>query len=470
MVSVVRHSLRRKLTLVVMVTTLVALLLAATVMLVHDVRNYRQAWVDDLMTQANILALTGAPALAFNDPKAARENLAALRVRPRVLSAAMYARDGALFAAYTREGGKTPPPRLQAAGESVTISGGELQLTYPVEQNGEHLGTIYLRDRNPVREEVLDYFGILMLATLAGLLLAAVLSARLVAAITGPILAVADLARRVMDRRDFSLRATKASDDEIGALVDAVNGMLVEVDRHAAALETADRRKDEFLATLAHELRNPLAPIRTSLEILRLNPDPAKVLKAREILERQVKQMTRLVDDLLDVSRITTGKLIVTKSAIVLQEVLRDAVETVTPLSQARGQSLRTEIPPEPIRIDGDATRLAQVFANLLNNAVKYTPDGGKIDLAVQPPSGGAAVVEITDNGQGISAETLPHIFEMFTQADDLAGHIQSGLGVGLALSKRLIEMHGGSIEAASAGKGHGSRFRVRLPTLIGPQ
>ncbi|MBC7843391.1 MAG: PAS domain-containing protein [Gemmatimonadaceae bacterium] len=231
-------------------------------------------------------------------------------------------------------------------------------------------------------------------------------------------------------------------------------------------LKDADRRKDEFLATLAHELRNPLAPIRNGLHILRLAADNVEaVAHTREMMERQLAQMVRLVDDLLDVSRITTGKFQLRMERVNLAIVVRTAVETSRPLISANGHDLRVTVPPMPVLVDADVTRLAQVFANLLNNAAKYSDRGSRILLTVE--AGDAdVVVSVKDAGAGIPPEMLSQVFEMFTQVDRSLERAQGGLGIGLTLVRRLVEMHGGSVEAHSDGVGQGSEFVVRLPVV----
>jgi PAS domain S-box-containing protein len=236
--------------------------------------------------------------------------------------------------------------------------------------------------------------------------------------------------------------------------------------RAERALQEADRRKDEFLATLAHELRNPLAPIRNSLHILRLTEpgDPA-AKDVVEVIHRQVNQMVRLVDDLLEISRISRGKLVLKKAAVELASVLKSAVETSTPMITAARHRLDVAITPEPLIVLGDAVRLTQVFANLLNNAAKYTSEEGNIWLEARSDDG-TAVVTVRDTGAGIAPEMLDLVFDIYTQLEPTNGHIEGGLGVGLTLAKNLVELHGGRIEARSAGPGHGSEFIVRLPML----
>jgi PAS domain S-box-containing protein len=231
-------------------------------------------------------------------------------------------------------------------------------------------------------------------------------------------------------------------------------------------LRDADRRKDEFLATLSHELRNPLAPLRNSLHLLRLS-NGAPSVAVREMMERQLTHLVRLVDDLLEMSRISRGAIELRKEAVELSSVVRSAVEASLPLVEAAQHTLEVSVPPEPLWVEGDPVRLAQVLSNLLNNAAKYTPPRGRIELAVASV-GEHAEVRVRDNGAGISAEALPRVFEMFTRGDQQSGQDHGGLGIGLALARRLVEMHGGTIIGSSDGRGRGSEFVVKLPSAAG--
>jgi len=232
------------------------------------------------------------------------------------------------------------------------------------------------------------------------------------------------------------------------------------------ALREADRRKDEFLAVLAHELRNPLAPIRNGLQIMRLaSDDPAVVAEAREVMERQLVHMVRLIDDLLDVSRISRNKVELRRSRVLLSDVISNSVEVARPLIDSGSHQLSVSLPPEPVYLDADLTRLAQVFANLLTNSAKYTPVGGRIWLSARC-EGETVVVAVRDTGIGIPAEAKNSIFEMFSQVDRSLERSTGGLGIGLALVKGLVELHGGSIQVESDGAGMGSTFTVVLPLL----
>jgi signal transduction histidine kinase len=237
-----------------------------------------------------------------------------------------------------------------------------------------------------------------------------------------------------------------------------------ELYQRAEELAEADRRKDEFLAMLGHELRNPLANVRHAVELLRVvGPIHPQLEGARDVIDRQVRQMTRLVEDLQDVSRIRRGQFHLKKESVHLAFVVRSAVELANPIIHTSGQQLTVTLPPEPLLLEADPVRLAQVFANLLTNAAKYTDRGGRIDLTAHR-HGREALIAVKDNGIGIAREHLPRLFEMFSQVPGGRERSQGGLGIGLSLVRGLVEMHGGRVEAHSAGPGQGSEFQVRLP------
>jgi PAS domain S-box-containing protein len=236
--------------------------------------------------------------------------------------------------------------------------------------------------------------------------------------------------------------------------------------KHAEeSLKNADRRKDEFLATLAHELRNPLAPLRTGLQVLNVTHDSAVADDTRKMMERQLSHMVRLIDDLMDVSRISSDKLTLRKERVSLQAVVESAVEASRPFIEAAGHRLNVAVPNEPVSLAADPTRLAQVLGNLLTNAAKYTPNGGRIDL-VAAREASKAVVRVTDSGLGIPPEMRARVFEMFTQVNRTLERSQGGLGIGLALVKRIVELHGGTIVVQSGGLGKGSTFTVSIPRV----
>ncbi|MGH7287620.1 MAG: ATP-binding protein [Myxococcota bacterium] len=253
--------------------------------------------------------------------------------------------------------------------------------------------------------------------------------------------------------------------DATGSLSGAVN-VLVDISerrRVEDVLREADRAKDEFLATLAHELRNPLAPLRHVVELLR-TPVLPDLQWAVDVIDRQTRHMARLIDDLLEVSRVSHRKLELRRQRVELTEIVRAAVETSRPLLEVAGHELGVTLPTSPTLLDADPTRVAQALSNLLNNAAKYTARGGRVWLTAER-QGRDAVVTVGDTGIGIPAEMIPRIFEMFTQGEQSVESAQEGLGIGLTLAKQLIEMHGGTLQVRSDGPGKGAEFTVRLPT-----
>jgi CheY-like chemotaxis protein/nitrogen-specific signal transduction histidine kinase len=237
-----------------------------------------------------------------------------------------------------------------------------------------------------------------------------------------------------------------------------------ELQASEARLLQASQRKDEFLATLAHELRNPLAPVRNAVELLKLQSgEPERVEWATQLIDRQVRSLARLIDDLMDVSRINQGRIELRREIVTLGEVLSDAVETVKPHMESAGHELVVLLPDPSLSVEADRTRLAQAFVNLLHNAAKYTDPGGRIEVVVNVEKG-QATVTIRDNGIGIAPEHLENVFEMFSQVESALSRSRGGLGIGLSLTQRLVQMHGGSVKASSEGLGKGSRFQVQLP------
>jgi signal transduction histidine kinase/HAMP domain-containing protein len=610
----IRSSIRNRLMLMMTVTTLLALLIAGAVMVAYDVRSYQASWEADLSTQAEILGRATAPALAFNDRSVALENLSLLSARPKITAGAVYTSQGTLFASY-RRGNAEEAPIPQRPGElGVRREGNELVVFRELADRNEVIGTVYLRAQYELTERLLTFLMIIAGVIALSLLVAVWLSFWLQRAVTEPIESIASVAHRVQEQRDFSLRAERSTEDEIGYLADSFNGMLAELEhemgerrgaergliaaqdalnklnqrlqialdagelgdwnwdaatdgmtlggraartvgllpdvpysrarirqllppedaerarealdralaertdygceyrvnlsdnrqiwiaargrgRYAEdgtvlgmtgvmqdvtrrkseeqALREADTRKDEFLAILAHELRNPLAPLRTSLHILRIaENDKAMVQQARDVMDRQIRQLVRLVDDLLDISRISTGKLELKRERVSLLVIAERALESARPLLSARKQTLRVDLPVEPVPLDADPTRLAQVLINLLNNAGKFSPPGSEVALSAAI-EGDMVAITVADQGIGIAPGMLSAIFQMFVQADSSLEREQAGLGVGLSLARHLVEMHGGSIGVASEGRGRGSRFTVRIPiaaSAVAPQ
>jgi signal transduction histidine kinase len=475
-----RRSVRGKLMRLVTVTNLVAVCVAGIGMLLYDLSVYRGSWAAELNTQATILAVSVAPALEFDDREVAQRNLEAMRIRSRLLIAALYGADGQLYAAYTRAGsGLSPPPTPPPTGE--VVAGERVELSQPVVHNGEFLGTIYLRARYDVASRLSAYVGIFSLVLALTLPATYVLSSRLQKRITAPLEAMTAVAGQIVDRRDYSLRAPKTSDDEIGVVVLAFNAMLDEIEARAraseeanaalqaseAALREADRRKDEFLATLAHELRNPLAPIRHAVKLLEgKEADEQQRQWSRTVIGRQVQRMALLLDDLLDVSRITRGRLNLKMDVVDLRSVVDAALEVARPLIDSKTQRLAVTLPPEDLLLSGDPLRLSQSLSNLLTNAAKYTDEGGLISLT-GTLTANELLLSVKDSGIGLDPKAIPALFEMFSQVETAIDRAEGGLGIGLALVKGFVGLHGGRVEATSLGPGLGSEFTIHLPRSV---
>jgi signal transduction histidine kinase len=272
----------------------------------------------------------------------------------------------------------------------------------------------------------------------------------------------ADQRNRVIAALQQKAAALEAESKQRGVLESALRGKIDE-------LAEVDRRKDEFLAMLGHELRNPLAPVTTALQIMRIHEsEPNRVARSREIVERQIEHMTRLIDDLLDVSRITRGKIELREQPLLLSSVIERAIESARPLIDERGHRIVLDLPSGPVTFLADPARLSQVFANLLNNAAKYTDVGGRIWVRARV-EGNDLVVGVKDDGPGLTKDLRKHAFDLFMQGPQARARARGGLGIGLTLVRRLVELHGGTVEALSDGPGRGTEFLVRLPLRLPP-
>jgi PAS domain S-box-containing protein len=588
-----RRSLSGKLMIVVLATTAIALTAAGAALLFTDLNDNRDSLADDLSTEAGIISLAVQPALSFNDRELAQRTLNALQARASIQTAGLYTADGGLFVQYSRPGTQSAPLRVPASEPGVHIDGGRIELVRPISLGSEILGAIYLRAHYDVTARVRAYLSVLAAVMVIGLIAALLAGAWLQRVVSRPMESMARVAQQIVERRDYSFRADKTTDDEIGVVVDAFNNMLDEVQSRARALEAseklyraigesinygvwvadadgrciylsnsflrllgltmqqaaddgwgsllhpddladtlaawkecartgsmwyrehrflgvdgnyhailaqgvpirdetgrierwaginldisrlknteralleADRRKDEFLATLAHELRNPLAPIRNAVRILDADAADERQRKwGREVIARQVHRMSLLLDDLLDVSRITRGQLELKRDYVDLKAVVNVAVETARPLLDAKRHELSVSLPADNVKLDADPLRLSQVIGNLLTNAAKYTDAEGHISLTARLENA-ELVIAIGDDGIGLAPEVIPGLFTMFSQVNSAIDRAEGGLGIGLALVKGLVALHGGRVEARSEGLGRGSEFIVHLPHRV---
>ncbi|HZF80970.1 MAG TPA: ATP-binding protein, partial [Rubrivivax sp.] len=465
-----------------MLTMLLATLLSAGALLGYEVITHRQQMSNDLRTQADLIAQATVAALVFNDPKVAEENLALLKARPSIQAAAVFGRDGTPVATYVREADQPVPVSAVPVSEegAARFDGSTMEMSRGIENNDEAVGTVYLRAQHDLWSRLVSHAILLGLIGAGSLGFAFYVFGRLQAHITRPLVKMTEIAHEVSVTRDWSLRAPGTEYRDVTVLVDAFNNMLAECESRTTELERqmairekaehdlrmADRRKDEFLATLAHELRNPLAPMTNCVAVMeRAIVSRETRDKAVATLGRQVRHMVRLIDDLLDASRIATGKLSLDRRPLALTAVLAEAVQVARPLATQSGLELALSLPNDPLHVDGDVVRLSQVISNLLNNACRYTPAGGRVDvIALQ--DGEAVQVAIRDSGIGVEPAMQERIFGLFEQADKSLERGAAGLGIGLTLARQLVQLHGGTLSVSSQGLGHGSCFTVRLPLL----
>ena len=469
-----RLSIRQKLTAMLMLISGVVLALASIAFVTWDFFRFRADLEADLVTQAQLVLENTGAAVTFNDPVAATETLEMLEIHPHTQLACLYLVDGSLFAlkSFGPEPDQCPPsPTLG------TLLGPDR--IYVTEQlsRGRNPGAILMiaddlqAQRARLRTQATAVAAILV----AGLLISFLLSSSLQRIVGTPLAALSQTARTIADRGDYSIRATRSTNDEIGVLVQAFNRMLDEIDasqRERAKLldseQQANRLKDEFLATLSHELRTPLNAIVGWVHLLRRGQLPAEeVTHALERIDRNAHAQARLVQDLLDVSRITTGKLLLDIREMELATVALNAIDACRPAAAARQVSLVPQF-SGPFSTMGDPDRLQQVLWNLISNAVRFTPANGRVTVGILREDD-FDTVEVRDTGAGIEPQFLPYMFEPFRQADGASTRAHGGLGIGLTIVRRLTEMHGGTVSVASEGPGMGATLTVTLPVRRPP-
>lgn len=463
-------SIRRKLLAIYVLTSGVALLLASAALLTFQVVSFRRELVRTLGAQADVIGYNAVSAILFDDAAAAEKMLAALQVDRDVLAAAIYLPDGTPFAAFVRGGGPLPGV-LAEVSTPYRFAGNSVMVSRPVRLDEGSIGTVrVLGDLANLNTLILRYSGVVMVVFLVSLLGALPVIARFQRAIAGPIMALANQARRVSAERNYALRAVRTSADELGLLVDSFNDMLAQIQQRDRALEAArdaaegaSRAKDEFLAVVSHELRTPLTPILVWTRMLRDGLVDAQALpRATEIIERNAQSQAQLIEDLLDVSRIITGKLRLDVHPVDLGQVVQAAVETVRPTAEVKGVRLQAVVDPRAGLVAGDGERLKQVIWNLLSNAIKFTPRDGTVQAVLRRAHSHLEVV-VQDSGPGIDPDFLPYVFDRFRQADASSTRAHHGLGLGLAIVRHLVELHGGTVRASNR-PGGGATFTVELP------
>jgi signal transduction histidine kinase len=466
-----RLPIRAKLVAMIMVTSATVLVLASAAYLAFDYYRLRTDLSEELRAQAQLVLENSSAALNFDDRRAAEETLGTLASVPRLRAACLYDEQDKLFAYWRRDTGA--PCDETAAADTVAFRAGMLDLRASGFIDRKKFGSVQLQTdtgllTSRLRLQAYLTFALLLLALGVALLL----SARLQNLVSGPVLALARTAADVSTAGDYSIRAKKETDDEVGTLVDAFNRMLHRIQQREAELREAGRLKDEFLATLSHELRTPLNAILGWTRLLRAGAlPPNSVDRALEKVERNAQAQARLVEDLLEVSRITSGKLRLEMREVDLAALIHAAVESIRPAADARELTLETTGLDQRLPTIGDPDRLQQVIWNLLSNAVKFTQAGARVTVTLGRADGSDTLI-VRDTGIGIEPAFIPHVFDTFRQADASSTRQVGGLGLGLSIAKRLVELHGGTITAASEGTGRGATFTVRLPVraVVKPQ
>jgi signal transduction histidine kinase len=500
--STVSRSLRLKLLSVVLLTTSAALVVALVAIVAYDLRTYQQTWISDVSTQAELMGRLSAPALAFDDPKTARENLALLRLRPHVQAAAIYTARGELFASYARPGASPDLPKLPEA-DGSRVEGSSLVLYRRIVGEREILGTVYLRTDWELLGRAGDYAGIAAAVMLVAMGVAFLMSARLQRVVTNPILDIAGIAREVVGQQDYSRRARKLSEDEVGALVDAFNGMLAEIERrtselevanaelgrevasHAQAqqeilrlnaelegrvrertaqLESANRELEAFSFSVSHDLRAPLRHIQGYAQMLQedagqLDPDTRRYL---DLIRESARRMGMLIDDLLAFSRL--GRQTLERTSIDMNALVE---RTLHDVGAGRPGDHRLRVARLP-SAEGDLNLLRQVWVNLLSNAFKYSAQRGEsAQVEVSGERDGAVIrYHVHDNGVGFDMRYAGKLFGVFQRLH--SSDQFEGTGVGLAIVQRIVSRHGGRVWAEGE-VDRGATFSFELPAEPAP-
>jgi signal transduction histidine kinase/CheY-like chemotaxis protein len=488
-----RLPIRHKLVAMTMTTCLVVLLTASGGYLITDYYRTRGEITRELAALSKLVLDNSQAAIQFKDPLAARDTLQSLAANPHLRAACLYDEAGRLFADFRVE---TWECEFEVPPEGYRFTPNRLELTSGGELAGRRFGSLTLRSDLGILTSRLRVQAVVVAALLVlALLIALALSSMLQSLVSEPLMALSATAAEVSTRGDYSVRARRTTDDELGDLVDAFNRMLERIESREAELSKtnddlrreiaerqraeqeraemlvrereANRLKDEFLATLSHELRTPLNAILGWTKLLRANAvPPISFDRALEKIDRNAQIQSRLVEDLLEVSRITTGKLHLEPRAFDLVTLTNTAIDSIRPAAEARGVTIERSFDAAALPTGGDPDRLQQVIWNLLSNAVKFTPSDGTVTVALSRESGTDRLL-VSDTGIGIDPAFLPKVFDTFRQADSSTTRSHGGLGLGLSIVKRLVEMHGGRVEARSDGKGKGATFIVSLPVVM---
>jgi len=472
-------SIRRKLTLIILFTTSVVFFLTAVAFCTYDIVTLRRRMVEDMTVMARIIDSNTAAQMLFNEQEPTTRVLATLKAQPRIVSARLFTAEGQVFASYLRgdQDGPPPPPVLQEDG--WVFLPGRLELSRRVFVEGAPVGSVYLvSDTQELSDRLWNYAGTTFLIMIGAALVAILLSSRLQRLVSDPILHLAKVADQVSGTEDYSVRAVKHGQDELGGLIDAFNGMLRQIQRRDEALiiardkaQEVSRTKSAFLANMSHELRTPLNAIIGYSEMLQ---EEATDLSRPSVLPDLVKihsagtHLLGLINDILDLSKIEAGRMTIHADTFEVHSVVQDVTSTIQPLIEKNGNTLAVECDPGLGEMRSDAQRVRQVLLNLLSNASKFTSRGKVVFTARREYVQGTEwiVFSVRDSGIGMTPDQLAKLFRPFTQADSSTTRKYGGTGLGLAISRAFCGMMGGEI-AVESQYGEGSTFTVRLPAVL---
>jgi signal transduction histidine kinase len=471
LIGIGKLPIRKKIILITMLSSAVALLLASAEWFLYDTVQSRRELEASVSTLAAITADNVMSAVSFVDSKAANEALRPLQSNPVIIQGCVY-ENAALLAQYSRSAYEPCPS--QPGTDGTFYRGGGISVLQPIRLNGgRRIGSLLLRATlEPLSarmtRDLINIGAVLLVAAIC----AFALSSWLQRWISGPLLALTRTTKSVSETNDYAIRAPKQTEDELGNLVDSVNEMLSEIQqRHKQELELRrqaeenNRLKDEFLATLSHELRTPLTSIVGWANILR-DPETreTKIDTGLEAIDRNARAQSRLIEDLLDISGIMTGKLGLQRSETDIRQLVKISMDSIRPAAKRKDISLTTEgLDDGEVRIHADPIRLQQALGNVLANAVKFTGQGGRISVTLTTTPERVRIT-VADTGIGILPEFLPHVFDRFRQADSSSTRRFGGLGLGLSITRHIVEMHGGTIMASSAGLNRGTSFTIEIP------
>ena len=457
---------------VIWIVTLISGAVVLAVSLVSGVYGYQrmsQQMLESISAQASIVAMNSSAPLSFRDEEMAHEALSALQFAEGVQQAILLDDTGMVFSRFSVGDVAGPLPTLHPLGH---VDAGDVQsLVIPVGDRAGVHGRLQVDFSDAALRGDMRLLGIqsLLLTGLA-MLLAWLLARRLHPLLTAPIVELEMATQRVRATGNYSVRAARISNDELGRLTEEFNAMLERIEGSQKELleaqlraEESSRLKDEFVATLSHELRTPLSPIVAWIHMLRLPKAQDQLPKGLDVMERNATALTRIIDDLLDMSRITSGTLRLDPQPVDIDAIIRSAAETLAPAAQARRVTVALALASPRRGMRGDPSRLQQVVWNLLSNAIKFSPDGGQVTIQTLQEGMHMDIV-ISDNGTGIDQAFLPYVFDRFRQQDGSITRSHGGLGLGRSIVRQLVELHGGSVRAASPGRGRGATFVVSLP------